>query len=165
MSDLDELYQDIIVDHFQNPRCVGCLEDLDASCKLFNPLCGDQINLCIKIDDDKISKIVFQGKGCSISQAAASMMCELLEGKTIQEAEELFNLYQKMLKSEMAEDELNKLGDLVSLSGVRKFSARIKCAMLAWEAVERALNDVKQGKFKNPDCQNCTKECNENCKQ
>ena len=100
MSELEDLYQDIIVDHFQNPRCFGCMKDKDAGAKLFNPLCGDQINLCVKIEDDKIKKIVFSGKGCSISQAAASMMCELLEGKSISEAKELFELYQKMLKGE-----------------------------------------------------------------
>ena len=159
MSELEDLYQDIIVDHFQNPRCFGCMKDKDAGAKLFNPLCGDQIDLCVKIEDDKIKKIVFSGKGCSISQAAASMMCELLEGKSISEAKELFELYQKMLKGEKQDDELNELGDLVALSGVRKFSARIKCAMLGWEAVQKALNDYLQGHYKTPDCQKCEKDC------
>lgn len=164
MSELEDLYQDIIVDHYQNPRCFGHLENSDTGAKLFNPLCGDQIDLCVKIQDDKIKKIAFSGKGCSISQAAASMMCELLEGKDIKEAQNLFNTYQQMLKGELDESKLDELGDLVALSGVRKFSARIKCAMLAWEAVSRALNEYKSGEYKTPNCKDCQKVCNENFK-
>ncbi|MGI6681246.1 MAG: Fe-S cluster assembly sulfur transfer protein SufU [Bdellovibrionota bacterium] len=161
MSELDELYQEVIVDHFKNPRCFGSLDDSNTSANLYNPLCGDQINVCVKIEDSKIKKIAFSGKGCSISQAAASMMCELLEGKDIETAEALFELYQNMLKGEKREEELEKLGDLTSLSGVRKFSARIKCAMLGWEAVKRALVDYKSGHYKKPNCEHCGKECNE----
>ena len=161
MGNLEELYQDLIIDHSTHPRCFGCLDNSDAKAKLFNPLCGDQIDLCIKIENGIIKKIAFSGKGCSISQAAASMMCELLEGKTIEEVYKLSTLYQEMLKGEKDEEELEELGDIVSLSGVRKFSARIKCAMLGWEAVQKALKDYEEGKYKSPCCNLCTKDCNE----
>lgn len=159
MSNLEELYQDLIIDHSTHPRCFGKIDDSDASAKLFNPLCGDQIDLCIKIEDGKIKKISFLGKGCSISQAAASMMCELLEGKTIEEVYKLSTLYQEMLKGEKQEEELEDLGDIVSLCGVSKFSARIKCAMLGWEAVQKALKDYEEGKYQSPSCALCTKDC------
>ena len=160
MGNLEELYQDLIIDHSTHPRCFGCLDNSDAKAKLFNPLCGDQIDLCIKIENDIIKKIAFSGKGCSISQAAASMMCELLEGKTIKEVYKLSTLYQEMLKGEKQEEELEDLGDIVSLCGVSKFSARIKCAMLGWEAVQKALKDYEEGKYHSPSCALCTKDCN-----
>ncbi len=161
MSNLEELYQDLIIDHSKHPRCFGCINNPDATAKLFNPLCGDQINLCVKIEDNKIKKITFSGKGCSISQASASMMCELLEGKTIEEVKKLSELYQEMLKGEKEEKDLDELGDIVALSGVRKFSARIRCAMLGWEAVKRALDEYEAGKYQKPNCSLCTKDCNE----
>ncbi len=159
MSNLEELYQDLIIDHSKNPRCFGCINNPDAEAKLFNPLCGDQIDLCIQIEDEKIKKIAFSGKGCSISQASASMMCELLEGKSIDEVKNLFSLYQNMLKGEKSEEDLEELGDIVALSGVKNFSARIRCAMLAWEAVKRALDEYEEGKYKKPNCSSCTKDC------
>lgn len=137
--ELEELYQQLIIDHFKKPRCYGQLENPSAQCALYNPLCGDRISLSISLNGGKVNEIAFSGHGCSISQAAASMMSELLKGKSIEEVKELSRLYQSMIKGEKSGDELVVLGDSVALQGVRKFSARIKCAMLAWEAVDRAI--------------------------
>lgn len=140
MDELEELYQDLILDHAKSPRSFGILQDPDVSSALFNPLCGDEIQLALKFDGETIEEIRFSGHGCSISQAAASMMTELLKGKRISEAKQLCRTYSDMLRGRTEEEALVCLGDLAALQGVRKFSARIKCAMLAWEALEQALD-------------------------
>ncbi len=135
----DSLYQEVILDHFRNPRCKGCLENAHAAAALYNPLCGDQIDLSINVRAGVITEIGFAGHGCSISQASASMMSELLKGKTVDESRRLSDLFRSMMRGERGGEELPDLGDAVALEGVRKFSARVKCAMLAWEAVERCI--------------------------
>lgn len=140
MDPLDELYQELILDHHKNPRCQGCLQHPSGSAKLYNPLCGDQIALGVSVKNDKIEDIAFTGQGCSISQSSASMMAEFLKGKTVDEARGALDLYVGMLKGTRNPDECDALGDLVALAGVRKHSARIRCAMLAWEALEQCLN-------------------------
>jgi nitrogen fixation protein NifU and related proteins len=137
------LYQELILDHSKKPRCFGKLSKPDVECALFNPLCGDQIELALLFKGDRIEEIAFSGHGCSISQAAASMMAELLKGKTLVEVKELSKLYQGMIKGEVAQTDLVPLGDIVALQGVKKFSTRIKCAMLAWEAIDRAIRQYE----------------------
>lgn len=136
---LDELYQDLILDHHKHPRCQGCLSDPNASSTLYNPLCGDKINLTLAIKDNKIADIGFVGQGCSISQASASMMAESLKGRAVSEAKQSLDLFVAMIKGEKTVEECDALGDLVALAGVRKHSARIRCAMLAWEALGQCL--------------------------
>ena len=136
---LDEVYQELILDHYKKPRCRGVLLNPDRTIDLNNPLCGDQISLTLKFVDETISEIAFDGHGCSISQATASIMAELLRGKTKEEARRLSVLFRKMIKSEIEGDALNDLGDALALEGVKRHSARIKCALLAWDCIDRAL--------------------------
>jgi nitrogen fixation NifU-like protein len=137
---LDEVYQELILDHYKSPRCKGVLVNPDCKVDLFNPLCGDQISLMVKFKDDAIAEIAFTGHGCSISQATASIMSELLRGKTTAEAQRLSSLFRKMIKSEEQGAALDDLGDALALEGVKKHSARIKCALLAWDCIDRALS-------------------------
>ncbi len=139
---LDDVYQDIILDHYKSPRCKGVLLNPDRKVDLNNPLCGDQISLTLKFSGDIIVEIAFDGHGCSISQAAASIMSELLRGKTREEARRLSSLFRKMIKSEVDGDALNDLGDALALEGVKRHSARIKCALLAWDCIDRGLSET-----------------------
>jgi len=141
---LDDVYQELLLDHYKAPRCHGVLLNPDCKIDLHNPLCGDQISLTIKFADKVISNIAFTGHGCSISQAAASMMSELLSGKTMDEARRLSGLFRRMIKSEVSGDALVDLGDALALEGVKKHSARIKCALLAWDCIDRALGEHGQ---------------------
>ena len=150
VMELEELYQELIVDHSKRPRCFGQLSKPDVKCSLFNPLCGDQIELSLVFKDNRIDEIAFSGHGCSISQAAASMMAELLKGKSLLEVKELSKLYQGMIRGNVAENELVPLGDIVALQGVKKFSTRIKCAMLAWEAIDRAVKQYEEDSKSSP---------------
>ena len=136
---LDEVYQELILDHYKKPRCRGVLLNPDRVVDLNNPLCGDQISLTLKFREDTISEIAFEGHGCSISQATASIMAELLRGKTKEEARRLSTLFRKMIKSEIEGDVLDDLQDARALEGVKKHSARIKCALLAWDCIDRCL--------------------------
>ncbi len=148
MTELAELYQELIVDHFKNPRCKGRLDCPHAECSLLNPLCGDEVSIQIELSEDGnnmedlVAKVRFDGKGCSISQASASMMSELCEGKTVEDARKLAEHFTLMLKDKIEEEELVKLGDAASLQGVRRFAARIKCAMLGWEALNKCLDSA-----------------------
>jgi nitrogen fixation NifU-like protein len=136
---LDEVYQELILDHYKSPRCKGVLLNPDRKVDLNNPLCGDQISLTLKFSGETISEIAFDGHGCSISQATASIMAELLRGKTKEEARRLSALFRKMIKSEVEGDALNDLEDALALEGVKRHSARIKCALLAWDCIDRGL--------------------------
>lgn len=135
---LDDLYQELLLDHFRNPRCKGCIDGPCAKCLKHNPLCGDQVELSLKIENERIVQIAFSGSGCAISQASASMMTELCNNKSIQQVRNYLVDFKNVMKGE---DPVTKeqLGDVLALEGVRKFSARIKCAMLAWEALEYCL--------------------------
>ena len=139
MSSLDEIYQEVILDHYKNPRCKGCVDCPTTSCALYNPLCGDQIELSITVKDNVVQEIGFTGHGCSISQSAASMMSEACKGKTVEEAKSKCMLFREMMRGEKFAEDLPELGDSIALEGVRKFSARVKCAMLAWEAMEKCI--------------------------
>lgn len=131
-----------MLDHYKSPRCRGVLINPDRKVDLHNPLCGDELSLTIKFKDDAIGQIACTGHGCSISQATASIMSELLTGKSKDEAKRLSALFRAMIKSEVDGDELDALGDALALEGVKKHSARIKCALLAWDCIDRALGDV-----------------------
>jgi nitrogen fixation NifU-like protein len=113
----------------------------DRKIDLYNPLCGDQISLTVKFKDDAISEIAFTGHGCSISQATASIMAELLRGKDRNEARRLSRLFRSMIKSEQTGEPIEDLGDALALEGVKKHSARIKCALLAWDCIDKALQE------------------------
>lgn len=142
--ELDDLYQDVILDHFRNPRCRGCLDKPDAAVRLVNPLCGDEIKLSIGVKDGVIHEVACDGHGCAISQASASMMSELLKGKTIKDARERLSLFRDVLEGKEVADIDAKLGDAAALEGVRNFAARIKCAILAWEAMEACLAQAEK---------------------
>ena len=137
-AQLSALYQEMILDHYRRPRNKGTLEKADASVEMKNPLCGDEIGLQVSFDGDQISDVKFSGRGCSISQASASMMTQLLKGKKRGEIDSIRTRFRDlMLGSGEATDEL---GPLRALSGVARFPARVKCALLAWNALESALS-------------------------
>jgi nitrogen fixation protein NifU and related proteins len=138
-TELEELYQEVILDHSRRPRNFGTLPNADILVHGDNPACGDEIHLGVHFGPDgKLEEIKFSGQGCAISQASASMMTLKLKGKTRAEAAELANAFKDLVTSEDA-TESKGLGDLRLLQGVRKFPQRVKCAMLAWRAAEQAL--------------------------
>jgi len=133
---LDDLYRQVIMDHYQHPRNQGLLEGDVVSIDLRNPTCGDEITLQLLIDDrDIVRDVRFKGSGCSISIASASMMSEAIKGKSLKEAISVSKEFRKLLKGE--EVNADQLGDLEALQGVNKFPARIKCALLAWNALDK----------------------------
>jgi nitrogen fixation protein NifU and related proteins len=139
MFDLKDLYQEIIVDHNRNPQNFGKLEDADRIVEGFNPLCGDRLNLYLKLDGDTISDVHFDGTGCAISVASASLMTEALKGRTVQEAESIFNEFHELLTAKELPLDLEKFGKLAALAGVRDYPTRIKCATLCWHTLHSAL--------------------------
>lgn len=139
MSGLDELYQEVILDHNKSPRNFRPMADASRSAEGYNPLCGDQVTIYVKLDGGVIKDISFQGSGCAISKASASIMTSALKGKTEAEAKELFENVHKMLTGEPNGQNITGLGKLAILSGVCKFPARVKCASLAWHTVNAAL--------------------------
>lgn len=134
---LDSLYREVILDHYRSPRNRGTLEQPDAQAEGYNPLCGDQIILYLDLDGDRIASARFTASGCSISQAAASMMAGLIEGKTLAEVQSLSDDFKAVMHGHPADEE--KMGDLVALEGVRHFPVRIKCALLPFETLKQAL--------------------------
>ena len=138
MFDIKDLYQEIIVDHNRNPRNFGVIADADKTIEGFNPLCGDKLKLYIKIDGQNISDIAFDGTGCAISVASASLMTDAMKGKSIDEAKTLFNNFHSLITTE---DEIDSdhLGKLAVLAGVKNFPARVKCASLCWHTLRSAL--------------------------
>ena len=145
MYDLRELYQEIVMDHNRRPRNFHKLEEANRTADGFNPLCGDQINLYLVVEDDVITDVGFEGAGCAISKASASMMTESVKGKSVAEAEKTFDAFRHMITRLPGEDfDAEMLGDLEILSGVSEYPARIKCATLSWHTLKSALNG--QGK-------------------
>lgn len=141
MSELSELYQQVILDHNKKPRNFHKLEQANRKAEGYNPLCGDQLTVYLDLEDEVVKEISFEGSGCAISKAAASMMTQSVKGKTKQEAEELFGEFHRMVTGELDEDATpNKLGRLTIFSGVREFPARVKCASLSWHTMHAALN-------------------------
>ena len=140
MSELSDLYQEVILDHNKSPRNFHKLEGANRTAEGYNPLCGDKVTVYIKLDGDVISEISFEGSGCAISKASASMMTDSLKGKTTAEAGALFDRVHKMLKGELdPEADSIELGKLAVLSGVCHFPARVKCASLSWHTFHTAL--------------------------
>ena len=145
MSELRELYQQVILDHNKSPRNFKKLETANRMAEGHNPLCGDEVTIYMKMDDDVIEDIAFQGHGCAISKASASMMTSDLKGKTADEAEALFEDVHNMLTGEGPEaPNGERLGRLTSLAGVRDFPTRVKCATLAWHTMKGALHGDDQ---------------------
>lgn len=140
---LESLYQDVILDHYKKPRNVGKIEGYDVGMELANPTCGDVIGIHLKIDENgRVADAKFHGHGCSISQSSASMLTVKLKGRSIEEARSLIKDFSDMMKG--AEGEYTHLGELIALQGVSKFPVRIKCATLAWKALEQGL-DKREG--------------------
>lgn len=140
MPDLNELYQQVILDHNRNPRNFRSLPDANRHSSGDNPLCGDRIELFVRLDGDTVADISFQGKGCAISQASASLMTGAVKGKTVAEAERLFDAFHRMVTSDPAiAPDTSQLGKLAAFAGVRQFPARVKCANLAWHTLHAAL--------------------------
>lgn len=140
MSDLRDLYQEVILDHNRRPRNWGALAQPDRRADGYNPLCGDKLTLTMKMDGDRIAEVKFEGSGCAISKASASMMTDLVTGRTAAEAESLVDRLQEMVTAPVdAPAEDASLGKLAVLSGVREFPARVKCATLAWHTLRAAL--------------------------
>ena len=139
MSDLSELYQQVIIEHNRSPRNFKAIDHASRVIAGDNPLCGDKITLYVQLDGDVISDVGFQGKGCAISQSSASLMTSAVKGKTIAEAEKLFHGFHDMVTGENASPDLKALGKLAAFAGVKQYPARVKCANLAWHTLHAAL--------------------------
>ncbi|MGG1660574.1 Fe-S cluster assembly sulfur transfer protein SufU [Brevibacillus sp. NRS-1366] len=144
MSSLDDLYRRVIMDHYQKPRNRGKLEESDGLIvNLNNPTCGDSISLSLKVEEGKVVDAKFLGEGCSISMSSASMMTDAVKGKPVEEALELAHKFSDLMQGKEIDDSID-LGDIEALSGVAKFPARIKCATLAWKALEQGIKQAGQ---------------------
>jgi nitrogen fixation NifU-like protein len=145
MSDLKALYQEVILDHNKNPRNFKKLEDADCSVEGYNPLCGDHYTIFLKLDGEIISEIAFQGSGCAISKASASVMSTILKGNTRAEAEILFDKFHTLVRGEIkGETGWDELGKLAAFAGISEFPARVKCAILPWHTMKNAIEKKKE---------------------
>lgn len=140
---LQDLYQEVIIDHNNNPRNFREMSNPTCHAQGFNPLCGDKIKVFIKLNNNIIEDICFTGSGCAISQASASLMSESLKGKNLDEVQSWFENFHDMLTVESENKSYQVLGKLEALAGVKEFPARVKCATLAWHALENALRQLK----------------------
>lgn len=140
-KNLDQLYRSVIMDHYKNPRNKGSLEDESVTIDMNNPTCGDRIHLTLKVEDGIVQDAKFDGEGCSISMSSASMMTQIIKGRKIEEALELAEIFSKMMLGEEFDVDKYDLGDVEALQGVAKFPARIKCATLAWKAMEKGVKE------------------------
>ena len=145
MSDLTDLYQEVILDHNRRPRNFGALPDATRIANGHNPLCGDRLKLYLKLDGDRIANIAFEGSGCAISKASASLMTDAVKGQSIADANALFNRFHQVVTTPIDEaiDE-ESVGKLAALAGVREFPARVKCASLAWHTLKAALEGADE---------------------
>jgi nitrogen fixation NifU-like protein len=138
-SDLQDLYQELVIDHSKRPRNFRTMADSTAHADGYNPLCGDRVSVFLKMDGDRVVDASFQGSGCAISTSSASLLTEALKGKTRAEAEAIFGAVHKLVTEGSAGADQAKLGKLVVFSGVSKYPARVKCASLAWHTMRAAL--------------------------
>jgi nitrogen fixation NifU-like protein len=143
VANLDALYQEVILEHNRRPRNYGAMEGADRVVESHNPLCGDALTLWVKLDEDRVVSATFQGSGCAISRASASLMTEAVKGKTRSEAEELFTTFHDLVTGKLNVDgdasAKQRLGSLRALGGVSRFPIRVKCASMAWHALRSAL--------------------------
>src|ERR687892_2297506 len=145
MSELSELYQQVILDHNKKPRNFRKLETANHSAEGYNPLCGDQLTVYLNVADGRVQEVGFEGSGCAISKASASMMTQAVKGKSKEEAESLFKEFHSMVTGELDEEtDENSLGNLKIFAGVREFPVRVKCATLPWHTMHAALNKKDQ---------------------
>ena len=143
MADLQDLYQQVILDHNKNPRNYREMDDATARIEGYNPLCGDHYTVFLKLDGDLIREVTFTGSGCAISKASASVMSTMVKGKTKQEAEQLFATFHGLVTGEASPDP-GKIGRLAAFAGVSEYPARVKCASLAWHTLHTALESEKK---------------------
>lgn len=144
MSSLDDLYRRVIMDHYQKPRNRGKLDESEGLIiNLNNPTCGDSISLSLKVENGTVTDAKFLGEGCSISMSSASMMTDAIKGKPVDEALKLAEIFSDMMQGKEIDDSVD-LGDIEALQGVAKFPARIKCATLAWKALEQGIKQAEQ---------------------
>lgn len=143
MHDLSELYQEVILDHNKRPRNFKVLEDANRTAEGYNPLCGDQLTVYLLLEGDIVKNIAFQGSGCAISKASASIMTSTIKGKSLKDAEELFNKMHRIFTGEESAD-YDNLGKLAALAGVSQFPTRIKCATLPWHTFRAALESKQE---------------------
>ncbi len=143
MSELTDLYQEVILDHNKHPRNFGQIEAADHCAQGYNPLCGDQLTLYLKMDGDRVAEVRFEGQGCAISTASASILTEVVLGKTLAEVETLFESFHELLTGDpsVAAEVDPELGKLAVFAGVREFPVRVKCATLAWHTLKAAISD------------------------
>ena len=144
-GELDELYQEVILDHYRNPRNPGEVPDPDVSARGFNPFCGDEIILSFKLaSDGKVGDVGSAVQGCSISQASASILTEMMKGKALEEVVEIGRIFREMmLGKQLSDEETKKMGDFEALQGVRNFPIRIKCALLAWATLYDGIEEYR----------------------
>lgn len=142
MSDLRDLYQETILDHNKRPRNFKKLEDANRSADGYNPLCGDKVKVYLRVEDGRVQDLSFEGSGCAISKASASVMTESLKGKSVQEVESIFKRFRDLVMGKAGE--ADDLGKLVVFSGVCEFPTRVKCATLAWHVLQAALQEHKE---------------------
>jgi nitrogen fixation protein NifU and related proteins len=150
MSELSELYQQVILDHNKKPRNFHKMETANRTAEGFNPLCGDQLHIYLQVEDDQVKEISFEGSGCAIFKASASMMTQAVKGKTRQETEALFTEFHRLVTGELDEEsEDNQLGKLKIFAGVREYPVRVKCATLSWHTMRAALENKEKATTEN----------------
>ena len=143
MSDLTDLYQEVILDHNRRPRNFHALADASHTAEGYNPLCGDRLTLYLKVNGDTIEDVSFEGAGCAISKASASLMTDAVKGRTRAEAQALFERFHRMVTTP-PDQPVEEMGKLSSLAGVREFPVRVKCASLAWHTLKAAFNNDRR---------------------
>ncbi|RCW66973.1 Fe-S cluster assembly sulfur transfer protein SufU [Saliterribacillus persicus] len=143
-DNLDTLYRQVIMDHYKNPRNRGSLTDESVTIDMNNPTCGDRIQIHLHVEDDIVQEAKFEGEGCSISLSSASMMTQAIKGKTVEQAMQMSQIFSDMMLGKDVDEMDIDLGDIQALQGVAKFPARIKCATLAWKAMEKGVDNQSE---------------------
>ena len=142
LEEMNDLYEAIILDHYRSPRNTAAVVDADIDLEVNNPFCGDEFHIQLRVEDGSVSEVGITGRGCAISQASASLLAELVKGKSAGDVQAAVDAVRRLLKGEdVTEEELDVLGDIEALEGVRKFPVRIKCALLSWVGLDDALRE------------------------
>ena len=146
-NELRELYRQVILDHNKSPRNFKILEHANHFAEGYNPLCGDKIDIYLQVEDNIVKDISFQGQGCAISKASASLMSSLVKGKSLEEAEKIFTKFHDLITGKLGDNpDIEELGKLAVFTGVKEFPSRVKCASLAWHTMRSALNNNQETK-------------------